>query len=219
MTVVEQFRNIKDKLVEQEGMRKLYSKQKQELIKRKEDTQRRLKILLQSRAVAQEVAERTQKKLEFHISNLVSMALSSVFPEPYTFNLVFIQRRNKTEARLVFSKNGNETDDILNAAGGGVADVASLALRISLWSIKKTRPTMILDEAMKFLHSSEYQEKASQMMKEVCDKLGLQIILVSDQKDILKYADNVVEMKSVGGKTVTSSEENKKINIVRRRTR
>jgi ABC-type cobalamin/Fe3+-siderophores transport system ATPase subunit len=146
------------------------------------------------------------------------MALASVFPEPYIFQLRFVQKRNKTEAELIFSKNGNETDDILNTGGGGVADIASIALRISLWSIKKTRPTLILDESLKFLHSPEYQEKASQMLKEVSSKLGLQIIMVSDQKNILEYADKVIKIVNYNGiSKVENGEEQKNIKIFRRK--
>lgn len=210
--------DIKMYLSEQQGRRKLFIEEKEKLEKEKLELSEKLDNLLKARSIVQIVAEQTQKKLEYHISNLVSMALASVFPEPYVFNLRFVQKRNKTEAELVFTKNGNETDDILNSGGGGVADIASIALRISLWSIKKTRPTLILDEATKFLHSPEYQEKASQMLKEVSQKLGLQIIMVSDQKNILEYADKVISVVNKNGTSmVENNEEQKNIKIFRRK--
>lgn len=214
----EQLNNIKMYLSEQEGRRKLFVEEKEKLEREKTELSAKMDNLLKARSVVQIVAEQTQKKLEYHISNLVSMALASVFPEPYIFNLRFVQKRNKTEAELVFTKNGNETDDILNSGGGGVADIASIALRISLWSIKKTRPTLILDESLKFLHSPEYQEKASQMLKEVSQKLGLQIIMVSDQRNILEYADKVISVVNKNGTSmIENNEEQKNIKIFRRK--
>ncbi len=214
----EQLNNIKMYLSEQEGRRKLFVEEKEKLEREKTELSAKMDNLLKARSVVQIVAEQTQKKLEYHISNLVSMALASVFPEPYIFNLRFVQKRNKTEAELVFTKNGNETDDILNSGGGGVADIASIALRISLWSIKKTRPTLILDEPLKFLHSPEYQEKASQMLKEVSEKLGLQIIMVSDQRNILEYADKVISVVNKNGtSTIENNGEEKNIKIFRRK--
>jgi DNA repair exonuclease SbcCD ATPase subunit len=127
------------------------------------------------------------------------MALATVFPDPYTFSLRFVERRNTTEADLIFSKNGNETDDLLNTGGGGVADIASFALRIALWSLKKSRATFILDEPDKFLHNPDYQEKASSMMKELCEKMGIQIILVSDQERIIAAADKVIRIENRNG--------------------
>lgn len=214
----EQLNNIKMYLSEQEGRRKLFVEEKEKLEREKTELSAKMDNLLKARSVVQIVAEQTQKKLEYHISNLVSMALASVFPEPYIFNLRFVQKRNKTEVELVFTKNGNETDDILNSGGGGVADIASIALRISLWSIKKTRPTLILDEPLKFLHSPEYQEKASQMLKEVSEKLGLQIIMVSDQRNILEYADKVISVVNKNGTSmIENNEEQKNIKIFRRK--
>jgi len=202
MISLSEFQNIKNKFTQLQGRRNLLIEQKESAEIKKTNAEKLLDNSLKARAIVQTVAEQTQKKLEFHVSNLVSMALSSVFPDPYTFELRYIQRRNKTEADLIFSKNGKETDDILNTGGGGVADIASLALRISLWSIKKTRPVLILDESTKFLHSPIYQEKASELLKEVCNKMGLQIIMISDQPDILKFANNIIRVKNINGKSI-----------------
>ena len=154
---------------------------------------------LKARAIVQIVAEETQKKIEYQISNLVSMALASVFPDPYEFKASFVQRRNKTECDLLFIKNGNETDDILNSGGGGVADIASFALRIALWCIKKTRPTFLLDEPGKFIHNAEYQGKVSEMIKKLSRELKIQIIIISDLPFITKSADKVFVVENKKG--------------------
>jgi DNA repair exonuclease SbcCD ATPase subunit len=161
-----------------------------------------LDIATKARAVVQVVAEATQKKLEYRISNLVSMALASIWEDPYKFTLRFIQRRNKTECDLVFSKNGNETDDILNSGGGGVADIASIALQLALWSIKKSRNVMIWDEPTSFLHNPIYQEKASDLFKRLCEELQLQIIMISDQQNIIQAADKVITVEYKNGVSV-----------------
>ncbi len=165
-----------------------------------------LEKTVKARAFVQTVAKETQQKIEFEISNLVSMALASVFPDPYEVQLKFVERRNATEADIIFLKNGNETDDILNNGGGGVADIASFALRVALWKIKKSRPTFILDEPDKFLHNPGYQEKASLMMKELCDKMGIQIIMVSDQANIIAAADNIIRVEQENGISIVGEE-------------
>jgi len=188
-----------EKLHRLQGQRDLLNKQLVESNIHKANFQRVYEDTLKARAIVQNVASETQKQIEYHISNLVTMALASVFPDPWEFKLRFVQRRNKTEADLIFIKRGNEVDDILDNGGGGVADVASMALRFALWSIKKSRATMILDESTKFLHNISYQEKTSDLLKEVSEKLRIQIIMVSDQKAILKAADKVIEIINVDG--------------------
>jgi DNA repair exonuclease SbcCD ATPase subunit len=158
-----------------------------------------LEIASKARVIVQTVAERTQKKLEYRISNLVSMALASIWEDPYTFSLRFLQRRNKTECDLIFSKNGKETDDIVNSGGGGVADMASIALQLALWSIKRSRNVMLWDEPTKFLHNPIYQEKASEMLKKISEELNLQIIMVSDQQHLLNAADKVITIEYKNG--------------------
>ena len=116
-----------------------------------------------ARAIIQVVAKETQETVEERISNLVSLALSSVFPDPYEFKLRFVLRRNKTEADLIFIKRGNEGNPI-DVGGGGVLDVTSFALRVAVWSIKPTNNVFIQDEPFHFL-SRNLQAKCSQMIK------------------------------------------------------
>lgn len=152
-----------------------------------------------ARVIVQTVAEQTQKKIEYHISNLVSMALSSVFPDPYEFALKFVQRRNKTEADLLFLKDGKEGSP-MDISGGGALDVASFALRVAIWSIKPTRRTMILDEPGKFI-SRDLQIKFSEMIKQLSTSLGLQFIIVSHIPEITEAADKVFEVTNKNGES------------------
>ncbi|RLB11176.1 MAG: hypothetical protein DRG39_04660, partial [Deltaproteobacteria bacterium] len=50
-----------------------------------------------AREIARKVAKETQRKLEFRIADLVTLALSSVFEDPYGFSVEFVSRRGKTE--------------------------------------------------------------------------------------------------------------------------
>ena len=153
---------------------------------------------VKARAIVQAVAKTTQEKIQVNIGNMVSLALAAVFPDPYTFSLRFVERRNSTEADLIFSKGENETDDILNSSGGGVADVASFALRIALWNLKKTRATFILDEPGKFV-SRDLQPKLSELLKELSVKLGIQIIMVSHVPELCNAADKIIQIENKSG--------------------
>jgi DNA repair exonuclease SbcCD ATPase subunit len=157
-----------------------------------------------ARAVVTAVAEDTQNKIEFQISNIVSLALSSVFPDPYEFKLQFVTRRNKIEADLIFIKNGNEGKPT-EIAGGGSLDVASFALKTAIWAIKPTNNVMILDEPFHFL-SRNLQSKCSEMIKMINRKMGLQFIIVSHIIEIAESADKIFNVTNKNGiATVESS--------------
>ncbi len=153
----------------------------------------------QAQEVIRQVALKTQQQLQFHISDIATMALEAVFDDPYQLIVEFIQRRNKTECDLYFSRDGEKIDP-LSATGGGAVDVASFALRVASWSmsIPRTRNTLILDEPFRYL-SSNLLPKASEMLKEVSDKLGLQIIMVTHADELIESADRVFSVSKKKG--------------------
>ena len=134
-----------------------------------------------AREIARKVAKETQRKLEFRIADLVTLALSSVFEDPYGFSVEFVSRRGKTECDLWFIRDGQKLKPE-ESSGVGPVDIAAFALRVALWSLGRTRKrnVLILDEPFKHLRGEEYQRKASQMVKEISDELGLQVIMVGD---------------------------------------
>lgn len=137
------------------------------------------------------VGGETQQQLHYHISDITSLALESVFENPYKLVLDFVERRGKVECDLLFERDG-ETVKPKRASGFGVLDIASLALRIACWSMKapRTRPTIILDEPFRNL-SEKYHEAASEMIKEISDKLGIQFIISTHTPALASYADKV----------------------------
>lgn len=149
--------------------------------------------------VVQTVAQETQKQLEYHISDMVSLALNAVFDDPYEFKVNFIQKRGKTEAEILFKREGKEIDP-MTEAGGGAVDVAAFALRIALWNIRspRSRNTILLDEPFRFL-SRELQPKAGEMFQMLSEKLGLQFIVVTHNPDLIEVADKVFKVEIKNG--------------------
>lgn len=151
-----------------------------------------------AREIMREVGNKTQKQLQYHISDITTLALEAVFDDPYTLKVDFILRRNKTECDLIF-KRGEMEIDPLESSGGGAVDIASFALRVASWSMSqnKIRNTIILDEPLRFL-SADKQEKASKMIKELSDKLGIQFIFVTHETILTEYADNIIPISKEG---------------------
>jgi DNA repair exonuclease SbcCD ATPase subunit len=153
-----------------------------------------LENLEQVREIINHVGALTQESLQFHISDIASLALEGIFPDPYKLVLDFVKRRNKNECDIVFERDGEKLKP-LDASGGGTVDVASFALRIASWSmaVHKTSPVIVLDEPMRFL-SEEYQESASEMIKEISRKLGIQFIVVTHNETLASYADKTFKI-------------------------
>lgn len=159
-----------------------YNDEISELEKKKQDIEL-------ARVLIREVGFKTQEQLQYHISDITSLALSAVFEDPYELKVSFVQRRDKMECDLTFTRAGVELDP-LNSSGYGAVDVASLALRVASWSMQRPRRrnTIILDEPLKYL-SEDMQVFAGKMIKELSDKLGLQFIIVTHEPLLADFAD------------------------------
>jgi len=173
--------------------------------------------LEEAQAIIKTVALQTQQELQFHISNITTSALEAVFPDPYEFQIEFSEKGDRTEAEAHFIKN-KELIDPMTGSGGGAVDVAAFSLRCSVWRLKPSRPVVILDEPFRYL-SRDLQPRAAEMLKEISQKLKLQIIMVTHNEDLLECADRVFTVKQRDGvSTVTSSADSQDKIKTRKRT-
>ncbi len=200
------FKKIKSIFNKKWAERDVLRKNLSELETKIETRQVRMNNAEQARVIFQEVAKRTQQNLEYHISNLVTLALSAVFPDPPKFIVKFETRRNQTECDLLFSENGSEPYKPINGSGGGVMDVASFALTISVGRLEKEkRPIFIMDEPFRYV-SPGLQGNVGDMLSMINKKLNIQLIIVSHAEDVNQKADKTFTMKKVGQITETTVE-------------
>ena len=152
---------------------------------------------LEARVAIQTAAKMTQQNIEYHISSLVSMALSTINPDWPRFVARFVERRNKTECDLLFEEEGEEYKPF-DGSGGGAINIADLALRFTYFSLapedKKNRASFVLDEPLRDL-SPGLQSKASVLLKQIIDELEIQIVMISHQDDINISADRTFFVK------------------------
>ena len=156
-------------------------------------------VLERAQLVIQNAAAVTQKQLEYSISELVSLALAHVFPQPYVMVLRFENKRGRTEAGLYFQdKDGNEMSP-MDSSGYGVVDVASFALRLSLWTLRRprSRATILLDEPFKFV-SKDLQSKVAEMLQDLSSRLKLQFIIVTHEDQLVEGASRVFRVTKEG---------------------
>ena len=70
--------------------------------------------------------------------------------------------------------------------------MASFGARLAFWSLeKKYRPVIICDEPFKFVHGREEQENLSEMLKMLSERLGIQMIIVTQDVEI--EGDKIIE--------------------------
>jgi len=136
-------------------------------------------------SIIQNISQTIQQQIHSRIDSVVTHCLKSVFNEPYDFHIIFEKKRNKTEARLVFRRDGEEFEP-LSSTGGGCVDVAAFALRLSCLMLKpETRPVIILDEPFKS-PSPHYRSLIKRLIETLAEDLNVQFI----------YVTNILELKT-----------------------
>ncbi len=144
--------------------------------------------------IAQQAAQQTQNEIKFAITELVTLAIETVYGKKYQFDIKFNIQRGKTEAYLCFLKDGEDIDP-MSSTGGGVINVAAFALRIALWNLKRDRArnTIVLDEPAGKI-SKDLQPLFGSLIKEISNKLNIQFIIVSHEKALAKEADKIFKV-------------------------
>lgn len=139
---------------------------------------------IEAQKITQMVAETIQQEAHNQIAGVVSQCLSSVFDDPYEFKIKFERARGKTEAHLIFVRDGEEINPI-DSSGGGVVDVAAFALRISCLMLTRPprRRVVVLDEPFRFV-SQKYRGGVRTMLTELSKDLNIQFIMITHIKEL-----------------------------------
>lgn len=207
--------DLKDRFNQLSGARdKIREKLKSAKSKRRELKQE-LHYAEEASALIQLCAQQTQEQLRYQLSELPKLALSSVFDDPYDFDVKFEQRRGGVEVDFWFVRDGQPISPKDNT-GLGPVDIAGMALRPALWSLQnpRSRASIWLDEPFKHLKGSEANKRALAMLKEICRPIperhwpGMQIVMIADERasreDIMEVADVIFEFAMKGRQTVVT---------------
>ena len=196
---------LRDRLERSKGQRTLLQRSIDDLTQKIKLDKRTLLRHERALEIVKQVGLATQKQLEFHLSEQVSLAMSAVFDDPYKLKVDFQEKRGRTEVEILFTRQELKFPPI-GSAGGGAIDVASLALQIAYWTMrrdKKIRPLLLLDEPFSRLKGEGANRRALAMVQEISRRLNLQIIMVSDERvsreDITANADKVFHVSQIRG--------------------
>lgn len=150
-----------------------------------QDATEKLAAQKEALVLAQGVAQQVQEMAHAKIANVVSKSLQAVFEQAYQFKIKFEQKRGRTEASLMFLRNGVELEDAIFQVGGGVLAVAAFALRISCLMLQSPacRRLLVLDEP--FVHlSQQYRSRVRDLVQELATEFGFQMLLVTHVEEL-----------------------------------
>ena len=171
----------------------------------------RIQSIEKAQALVQHTAQETQEQLRYHVEDIVNSALDTCYPGKYKFIMNFEIKRGRTECSLLVDKDG-ELLSPLDDNGGGLCDIIGLGLRPSAWVLNKTDNFMVLDEPFK-LCDKNLRKLAGHILKQLSQKLELQLLIISHDDSIINIADRIFQVTMKDGKSkveqkISKEEEN-----------
>jgi DNA repair exonuclease SbcCD ATPase subunit len=149
-----------------------------------ENTQDELKHAEEAQKILQAVAQSVQRNAHDRIAGVVTKCLQSVFEDKYEFKIEFEQKRGRTEAELLYVKNGVEIDPV-DGDGGGVLDVSAFALRLVSVVLNKPalRRLLVMDEPMKCL-SADHTDQIADLLTTLAEEMDIQMVIVTHNENL-----------------------------------
>ena len=152
-----------------------------------------------TQVLLQTTAKETQDGLKVHLEDIVQMALDTCFPDEFIFCIEFELKRGSTVCDMFLQDPTEEKDSQfrihpMQASGGGLVDIISLALRLAVWTLSKPDNVIVLDEPFKFL-SDNLRPMAGDILHKMSRKLGLQIIMVTHDQVLMEIADKIFKVR------------------------
>jgi vacuolar-type H+-ATPase subunit F/Vma7 len=171
------------------------------------------------------IGEEAQTSAQHQIEEWVTRGLQVIFGEELSFHLVQSVRNNQAQVEFMLRSvypvscpackgtggspdhtpctdcRGNGTTEeqvdtpVLEARGGGMVVVVSFLLQlVFLLKTPGLRRLMVMDES--FAHvSAGYEPRVAEFLREVCDRTGVQVILVTHSDAYTDAADKLYRLE------------------------
>jgi len=173
-----------------------------QLLKKSEDLEKEITDLESETRILDKVVELFKHLLDDlivdnvkKVEDLVTYGLKVAFPDQ---DLKFEAqvKRGKGKIGLEFKtiKNGQIVGEVLETFGGSIATIESFLLRLIVIIKLSLRRIIILDESFNAV-DSEYSSNVSKLLREMCEKLNFDMLLVTQNRDTLpEFAHHIYKV-------------------------
>lgn len=156
-------------------------------------------------ALLTRIGEDQQAAAQRQIEDLVTRALQVVFDKTLSFHVIQSVRANQPQVDFVIRSTLTASEDtpaaaaqgapviidtpVMEARGGGMAVVVAFLLRLVVLLLTPgARRVLFLDESFSHV-SAEYEPRLAEFLREVCDRAGVQIVMITHSTAYEDLAD------------------------------
>ena len=143
----------------------------------------------------EKAANHQRSLIKDKIESVITDALKEIYGDEYEITFDYTMKRNKTSVDIYLTKHTKLGDIIRKQGGfgGGVSDVISLPLKLLvLLALQTNDKILIADEPGK--HMDQRVDKFGYFLRNICDKLGVQLIVLTHHQCLSEFANSVYEV-------------------------
>lgn len=159
-------------------------------------------------ALLNSIGESKQKLIQDKIEHLVTQGLQTIFSDSMSFHIEQETKGSTQVTDLIVRTTlpSGECFDTpaIGSRGGGVVSVISFLLRLIMVLLSdemKKNPILILDEPFAALSKNLAPDMAT-FIREIVDRTGVQILMVTHEESFVDVADKAYKVKSINNRSV-----------------
>lgn len=184
--------DIKKNLIIEKNNNEILNKKISILEKDIETHKNNLKLGIESIDFIEKCANHERSIVKDKVESVITDALKEIYGNEYSILFDYSMKRNKTSVDIYLTKHTKFGDIVRkqDGFGGGVSDVISLPLKLLvLMALKNNSKILIADEPGK--HMDERIDKFGFFLKNVSEKLHIQLIVLTHHESLSEFADSV----------------------------
>jgi len=186
-----QLKKYKDFLSDVKSSKRILTEDREKILSNIQRIEAKIQTLSEAREIVSVSAIIAQDSTKEIFEELVTQALQMIFGEEYSFKLDSRVFRNQPEMEMFVVENGVQYSP-KDEKGGAVVDVISFSSRIVSLAIqsseKNIQKVLLLDEPFRCLRK-ETLVYLAQLMKDISDELGIQIIYITHEKELAEASN------------------------------
>lgn len=162
-----------------------------------------LGIQQESLSLLESIANSRRNILKEKLEGIITEALHLIYGDAYSVAFTYSMKHNRSslDIELVKATNDGEVRRGIDGHGGGVSDCISVPLRLMvLLASNRVDKVCVLDEPFKHV-DPERVELVAQFIREISEKLNLQVFMLSHHQTLRDYADTVYRFEQQHGET------------------
>lgn len=192
-SVAARVREARAALEQRKGAQRALERRREELLRRREDAQARAEQLRKVRALFEMAGETARETARLQTERMGTEALQAVFGSRLALAVEMGESRGRPVAEILVRTQPDAGPPFvghpLDAHGGGVADVVSVALRfVLLEGATGLGGPALLDEPGKHV-SADLAPRLAAFLATVSREFGRQILMVTHNQDLAEVAD------------------------------